>query len=139
MNVRIMDEDTTSTSFVVLWDKVVNIFTITYTVTWSNEIGMIGMDTVNSPSYTVNGLTANTSYYVTVVANNRCGAGPVSGLTMAMTNGESPTSPPSNITVYVWLLEKYTQSITCQSINHQAYTHMQTHALHTHIHTQYIL
>ena len=69
MNVRIRD-DITSESFVVLWDEVMDIFTITYNVTWYNESGIIEMDTVNSPPYTVTGLTANTSYNVTVVAIN---------------------------------------------------------------------
>ena len=90
-NVRIRG-DITSESFVVLWDEVMDIFTITYNVTWYNDSGIIGMDTVNSPPYTVTGLTANTPYNVTVVAiNNCCGAGPVSDVTMTMTNDESPT------------------------------------------------
>ena len=73
-----------------------DIFTITYNVTWYNDSGIIGMDTVNSPPYTVTGLTANTSYNVTVVAiNTCCGAGPVSVPVQAMTNGEPPTTVPS--------------------------------------------
>ena len=64
-----------------------DIFTITYNVTWYNDSGIIGMDSVNSPPYTVTGLTANTSYSVTVVAiNTCCGAGPVSNVTMTMTS-----------------------------------------------------
>ena len=59
MNVRIRD-DITNGSFVVLWDEVMDIFTITYTVTWYDDGGMIGMNTVNSPPYTVTGLTGNT-------------------------------------------------------------------------------
>ena len=99
MNVRIRD-DITSESFVVLWDEVMDIFTITYNVTWYNDSGIIGMDTVNSPPYTVTGLTTNTSYNVTVVAiNTCCGAGPVSDVE-AMTNMREPTpsSPPANFT-----------------------------------------
>ena len=91
MNVRIR---ITNESFVVLWDEVMDIFTITYTVTWYNDSGIIGMDTVNNPPYTVTGLTTNTYYYVTVVAiNTCCGAGPVSDVTMTMTNDEPPTPP----------------------------------------------
>ena len=99
MNVRIRD-DITSESFVVLWDEVMDIFTITYNVTWYNDSGIIGMDTVNSPPYTVTGLTTNTSYNVTVVAINTCGAGPVSVPVQAMTNvGEpTPSSPPASFT-----------------------------------------
>ena len=101
MNVRIRD-DITNESFVVLWDEVMDIFTITYNVTWYDESGIIGMDTVNSPPYTVTGLTANTSYNVTVVAiNTCCGGGPVSA--PVMTNMREPTSSPThspgNVTV----------------------------------------
>ena len=54
------------------------------------------MANVTGPRHTVTGLTANTSYNVTVVAVNICcGAGPVSDVTMVMTNNESPTLPPS--------------------------------------------
>ena len=96
MNVRIMDEDTTSESFVVLWDEVMDIFTITYTVTWYNESGIVGMVTVNSPPYTITGLTANTSYNVTVVAiNTCCGAGPVSNV---IVNTASTSTIPGNVT-----------------------------------------
>ena len=92
MNVTIRD-DITSESFVVLWDEVMDIFTITYTVTWYDESGIIGMDTVNSPPYTVTGLTADTSYNVTVVANNSyCGAGPDSDVVETMTNMKTPTA-----------------------------------------------
>ena len=99
-NVRIRD-DITSESFVVLWDEMMDIFTITYNVTWYNDSGIIGMDTVNSPPYTVTGLTADTSYNVTVVAiNTCCGAGPVSVPVEAMTNISVPTpsSPPASFT-----------------------------------------
>ena len=100
MNVRIRD-DITSESFVVLWDEVMDIFTITYTVTWYDDSGIIGMDTVNSPPYTVTGLTAITSYNVTVVAINTCGAGPASVPVEVMTNMREPisSSPPTNFTM----------------------------------------
>ena len=92
-SVRIRD-DITIESLVVLWDEVMDIFTITYNVTWYDDSGIIGMDTVNSPPYTVTGLTADTSYNVTVVAiNTCCGAGPVSDVVMVMTNDEPPTPP----------------------------------------------
>ena len=91
MNVRI--DDITNESFAVLWDEVMDIFTITYNVTWYDENGIVGMDTVNSPPYTVTGLTANTSYNVTVVAiNTCCGAGPVS---FVVTPSPNPT--PGNV------------------------------------------
>ena len=93
-SVRIRD-DITIESLVVLWDEVMDSFTITYNVTWYDDSGIIGMDTVNSPPYTVTGFTANTSYNVTVVAiNTCCGAGPVSDVVMVMTNDEPPIPPP---------------------------------------------
>ena len=96
MNVRISD-DITSESFVVLWNEVMDTFTITYNVTWYNDSGIIGMDTVNSPPYTVTGLTTNTSYNVTVVAiNTCCGAGPVSAPVEVITNMREPTSSPTH-------------------------------------------
>ena len=96
MNVRIRD-DITRESFVVLWDEMIGIFTITYNVTWYDESGIIGMDTVNSPPHTVTGLITNTSYNVTVVAiNTCCGAGPVSDVVEAMTNMREPTSSPTH-------------------------------------------
>ena len=58
---------------------------------------MIGMNTVNSPPYTVTGLTANTTYNVTVGAiNTCCGAGPVSD--PVMTNMRERTLSPTHIT-----------------------------------------
>ena len=95
MNVRIRD-DITNESFVVLWDEVMDIFTITYIVTWHNKSDIIEMDTVGSPPYTVTGLTANTSYNVTVVAiNTCCGAGPVSNVVVATKESMTPTPNPT--------------------------------------------
>ena len=103
MNVRIRD-DITSESFVVLWDEVMDIFTITYNVTWYDDSGVIGVDAVNSPPYTVTGLTANTSYNVTVVAINTCGAGPVSVPVQGMTNMREPTTHTTgNVTVCTYI------------------------------------
>ena len=104
MSVRIRD-DITNESFVVLWDEVMDIFNITYNVTWYDDSGVIGMDTVNSPPYTVTGLTTNTSYNVTVSAiSTHCGAGPVSVPVEVITNMREPTSSPTyspgNVTVH---------------------------------------
>ena len=70
-----------------------DIFPVTYNVTWYNESGIIGMDTVNGTSYNVTGLTTNTSYNITVVAINTCGAGPVS--TVIITVRPSTLDPPT--------------------------------------------
>ena len=46
-----------SGSLLVQWNEVTDYFTVNYTVTWYNESGIVGMVTVNSPPYTVTGLT----------------------------------------------------------------------------------
>ena len=85
-----------------------DIFTITYTVTWHNESSISVMDTVNSPPYTVTGLTANSSYSVTVVAINNCGIGPFSVPVEVMTNmKQPPTHTPGNVTVCVYVFVSY--------------------------------
>ena len=100
VNIRNPD-DITNESIVVQWDAVDDIFPVTYNVTWYNQSGIIGMDTVNGTSYTITGLTANTSYSITVVAINTCGAGPVSNVIMTMTNMRPPTLPPPTTTATV--------------------------------------
>ena len=97
MNVRIMDEDTTSESFVVLWDEVMDMFSVSYNVTWYGEDGTDGTATAEELPYTVINLTNNTSYIVTIAAiNTCCGAGPVSDPVEVMTNRREPTSSPSS-------------------------------------------
>ena len=100
MNIRFPEDDITSESFVVQWNEVDDIFPVTYTVRWYGVDGIDNTTTVNEPMYTVTGLTANTSYNVTVVAiNTCCGAGPVSNVTMVMTNNEPTTPPPTTSTM----------------------------------------
>ena len=110
MNVRIRD-DNTNESFVVLWDEVMDIITITYNVTWNDKSGTIGMNIVNSPPYTVTGLTANATYNVTVVAINTCGAGPASVPVEVITNMREPTSSPTdipgNVTVCMYVVTSH--------------------------------
>ena len=110
MNVRIRDNNTNE-SFVILWDEMMDIFTITYNVSWYDDSGIIGMNTVNSPPYTVTGLTANTTYNVTVVAVNTCGAGPTSVPVQAITNMRGPTSSPTdipgNVTVCTYIVTSH--------------------------------
>ena len=97
VNIRNPD-DITNESIIVQWDAVDDIFPVTYNVTWYNESGIIGMDTVNGTSYTVTGLTTNTSYNITVVAINTCGAGPVSNVIITV---RSPTLPSPTTTANV--------------------------------------
>ena len=99
---EISADDITSEMFVIRWNSVNDIFPVTYTVRWYGEDGSSGTATVNGLSYTVTGLTANTSYNVTVVAiNTCCGAGPVSNVVMVMTNNELPTLPPCITTTII--------------------------------------
>ena len=94
INIRFSPDDITNESLVIQWDAVIDLFTVTYIVRWYRGDEEIGMASVDEPSYTVTGLTANTFYGVTVVAiNTCCGAGSVSNVVMIMTNNESPTLP----------------------------------------------
>ena len=64
-------------SIVVQWDAVDDFFHTTYTITWSDERDLHGVDTVDvQTSYTITGLTLDTVYTITVTAGNRCGSGP---------------------------------------------------------------
>ena len=99
MNIRFPPDGITNESFVIQWDAVNDFFTVNYTVRWYRGDNEIGMASVDEPSYTVAGLTANTSYNVTVsTVNTCCGTGPVSNVVMIMTNNEPPTLPPSTTT-----------------------------------------
>ena len=94
VNVRILPENIKSDSFIVQWNQVTDVFPITYTVRWYGE-DIDNTTTTNGLSYTVTGLTSNTSYSVTVVAiNTCCGAGPVSDVMMATTITSQGTSLP---------------------------------------------
>ena len=98
MNIRFPAGDITSGSFVVQWDAVNDNFPVNYIVRWYGEDGSNGTVNVTGLSYTVTGLTNDTSYktyIVTVVAiNTCCGAGPVSDVAMVMTNTRPTTPPP---------------------------------------------
>ena len=94
--------DITNESFVLQWDAVNDVFPVTYTVRWYRGNDLIGMDSVDGLSYTVTGLTVNTSYNVTVVAvNTCCGTGPVSGVIIVTTNSKPPTIPPTATTIAI--------------------------------------
>ena len=99
VNIRFPPDDITIESFVIQWDAMMDFFDVNYTVRWYRGDNEIGMASVDGLSYTVTGLTANTSYNVTVVAiNTCCGAGPVSNVVMIMTNMRPPTLPPPTTT-----------------------------------------
>ena len=107
MGVIVPEEHITSESFVVQWDRV-SIYNGNYIVRWYGEDGSSGMDTVNGTSYTVTGLTALTSYSVTVAVYTCLGARQFSNIIMTMTNNLPPTSPPSpttpgNVIMYMYV------------------------------------
>ena len=98
-----MDESTNET-FVVQWNKVNDFFTVTYMVTWTNgSYTNSYATTATSLTVTDPGLTANTTYYVTITAiNTCCGAGPTSDAVRAKTNLDVPTdSPAMTVTVTI--------------------------------------
>ena len=66
-----------SLSIVVQWDRVDDFLPSTYTVTWTDDRDLHGVDTVvEQTSYTITGLTLDTVYTITVTAANMCGQGP---------------------------------------------------------------
>ena len=138
MNIIIPQDNITSELFVVQWDEVDDIFPITYIVRWYGEDGIDNTTTVNEPMYTVTGLTANTSYNVTIfVINTCCGAGPVSNVFMVMTNLR-PTTPLGNIVfsfydVTNFILSMCVHTWTCVCV----YAHMCMCVLHMYFRTYY--
>ena len=90
------------TSFMVQWNEVIDMFLITYEVSWSDGNGDNGTITTNHTSYTINGLTYDSTYNVTVVAiNTCCGAGPTS-YTVLTTNTSmsmAPIQPTTTVTI----------------------------------------
>ena len=74
MNVIVPKEDITNVSFVVQWDAVINHSDVKYEVNWLDiDNPSLQKATVTETSYTVTGLTPNTSYLVTVaVLNKKC-------------------------------------------------------------------
>jgi len=64
-------KDITSSSLVVQWNAVDDV--IHYVLTWSGG----GFVVTRLTSYTITGLTVDTTYTITVSSANRCGDGPV--------------------------------------------------------------
>lgn len=95
MNVRIPAINVTHESFVVEWEAVMDASSVNYTVRWVGEDGINATATVNALSYTVTGLTENTSYSVAVFAiNTCCGQGPASEAIVVTTGLLPATLPP---------------------------------------------
>jgi len=71
MNIRFPTDNITDASFVVQWDAVNNHIDGSYIITWSIGTNPIQTATVNHVSYTVIGLSPNTTYTVTVAVVNK--------------------------------------------------------------------
>ena len=71
-------KNTESSSIVVQWDEVDDSLPTTYIVTWTSERDHIvhPVSIEEQLSYTITGLTLDTVYTITVIANNKCGDGP---------------------------------------------------------------
>jgi len=68
----------------IQWNEVIDMFPVTYEVTWFDGNGDNGSASTNQSSYTINGLTYDNSYNVAVIAiNTCCGAGPASNIIIA--------------------------------------------------------
>ena len=66
------------TSVIVEWDEVDDSLPTNYTVTWASERDLVAQDPITlieKSSFTVNGLTFDTVYTITITAANRCGTG----------------------------------------------------------------
>ena len=85
--------NTTSTSFVVQWNKVDDVFW--YFVNLSYDGGSVN-ESSQTTSQTITGLTPGTTYHVTVTASNSCGS---SSDFIIATTLIKPSTPPSSFVI----------------------------------------
>ena len=109
----------TDVSFVVQWDAVINQSVDRYIVNWSDGTNPVESVVIHNTSYTVTGLTPNTTYTVTVAAVNMCGTGLASTGNNSVTtnvlfsvNTTSTTSVFHDVTPTVTINTITTNSIT---------------------------
>ena len=93
LTVNIMKNIQSSSSIVVQWDEVDDSFTTTYIVTWSSERDHIAHPAtlIKQFSCTINGLTLDTVYTITVTAANICGNGPEYTTTILLATNATTT------------------------------------------------
>ena len=100
----------TCTSFVVQWDEVIDLFPVTYEVSWSDGSDDNGTITTNQTSYTIHGLNYDTTYNVTVVAINTCRGPGIASDALLITNTSvpmAPVQPTKTVTVTLFATSKY--------------------------------
>ena len=90
-------ENITDISFVVQWDTL-NQSANRYILMWTDGTTPIQSVTVHGTSYTVTGLTPNTTYNVTVTVVNSC-TGSLSTNAIVMTRMSNATTTATNTTV----------------------------------------
>ena len=115
INIRLPVENITDVLFIVQWDKVINQSVSGYKVIWTDESNSTQTVTVNETSYTVTGLTPNTTYTVNVAAINKCGTGPLSTDKRVTTNVSFSMNTISTSTII-------NPSITTSTINFKLVT-----------------
>ena len=91
----------TNSSIVVQWDAMDDFLYTTYTVTWTDDRDLRGVDTVDEPetSYTITGLTLDTVYTINVYTGNRCGDGPEFSTSVSLSTDTTSTTSTISLTV----------------------------------------
>ena len=75
-------------SSVIQWDAVDGSLATNYTVTWTSDTNHTkSINTTMETSYTVNELTCDTVYTITVTAVNMCGQGPEFSTNISFSTG----------------------------------------------------
>ena len=98
MNIRF---HTTNVSIFVQWDAIINQHVDRYIVNWTDGTNPIQSVIAHKISYTVTGLTPNTTYIVTVAAVNKCGTSADSSsvrTNVSSIHGVTPTVTINTIT-----------------------------------------
>ena len=112
LTVNIM-KNTENSSIVVQWDIVDDSLITTYIVTWSSERDHIThhVTLTEQSSLTINGLTLDTVYTLTVSAANRCGQGPEYRTSVLLTTNTTSTMAMSVISTAGIIPITFTSSV----------------------------
>ena len=99
INIRFPADKITNVSFVVQWDEIINQPVYRYIVNWTDGTNPMQSVIIHKISYTVTGLTPNTTYVVTVAAINMCGTG-AAGNNSVTTNASFSVDVTSTTSVF---------------------------------------